>query len=509
MRFLLLILVSLTLSLSGQGGYKRKYALANSLNSICYKAIEMPNGNIVMFGLTYDTIGNPGCNRLTLIETNPSGTILWRKDYGNYKFEYLNWISPRSIVKTNNAFYFVVAVRDSNNKQIGAFIKFNLQGDTLWQKVFRDPAEDFIPAGLTQSVDGGFLFTGFFQNWSNNTQPLLVVKTDINGNELWRKKIHKTTPDVHDGKALVQDSFSKKIVLVGYQYIGNSNNFNVFSNVMVLDSLGNKIIQKTLNNSGGGAFGEVIQLKDKNFLTCGAMNSNNDLGAWPRYNSLVTKFDTNGAIIWSKTFDTLSLYNTISCLQELPNGDIMMTGSLDTMLNYNLLDVTRVKVIKIDKDGNLKWRRFVGSAYNHQTTEGPTSICLTQDKGFFITSGFSNIVPRPYSLIKIDSTGCDTSAEWCLSVALALNNFKTMTGYSFDMFPNPATNQVNFNLEATADQKFNLKIVDITGRLLESITMESGSTMNLNLNTFSSGLYFVSIYSGSKAIETRKLVIEH
>ncbi|MBL7932550.1 MAG: hypothetical protein JNL60_11645 [Bacteroidia bacterium] len=235
-----------------QDGWKKKYALQNSLSSVCRNVIEAPNGNFIMIGLTYDTINNPGTNRLTIVGTDASGNMLWRKDYGRYSFEYLdNMLAPEgAVIYDQNYFYHTLGVRDSNNKYIGVIIKFDYNGDTLWQRIFRDPAQDLMPQGICKSVDGGFIITGAFQNWTNNTRPCLLLKTDLNGNELWRKAINKAPPNVHDGHSPVQDSATKRIIVVGYQYIGP--NYDTHNSILILDSLGNKIMQTTSNNAGGG-----------------------------------------------------------------------------------------------------------------------------------------------------------------------------------------------------------------------------------------------------------------
>jgi hypothetical protein len=505
---LLLFFLLAHILLSAQGGYNRKYALANSLSSVCYKAVEMPNGNIIMFGLTYDTLNNQAFNRLTLVATDPAGNIVWRKDYGDSKFEYLNWINPRSIIKKDNSFYFVIVARDSTNKQVGALLNFDFNGDTLWQKIYRDPTDDLIPCGLTQTVDGGFLFTGFFQDWVNHTSQVMLIKTNLQGNELWRKRINKNVPNVHDGRAIIQDSVSKKIILVGYQYIGTASNFDAFSNIMILDSLGNKLLQTTFNNFGGGAFNELIQLKDSNFLTCGSTNANSDIGVLTRYRSMVVKFDIQGNIIWSKEFDTISPFNRMSWMHELPDGDILMTGSLDTMINHNIEDITRVKLIKIDKDGNLKWWKYIGSARDHASSEMPTSINPTQDKGFLITTWFTNLVPRPYSVIKVDSLGCDTLEAYCKSVLLGTKKYST--GYSFDLelYPMPVRNEVTMHLNSEVYDSFLVYINDVTGKIIESLRIEANKELHVNTSTYNKGVYFVSVMRGTDRVVTKKMVVD-
>ncbi|WP_317899299.1 hypothetical protein [Aurantibacillus circumpalustris] len=223
--------------------------MQNSLVSVCRNVIEAPNGNFIMIGLTYDSLNY--FNYLSIVGTDPQGNMLWRKDYGNANFEYLdNILAARGAVCTdNNAFYHAVCVREGS-QYVSALLKFNYSGDTLWQKIYREPSWDLYVQGISKSVDGGFLMTGFFQN--SVSSQCLLIKTDINGNELWRKKISKAVPNVMDGNSIVQDSSSKKIIIVGYQYIGNASSWSTYSNVLILDSLGNTILQTTFNNAGGG-----------------------------------------------------------------------------------------------------------------------------------------------------------------------------------------------------------------------------------------------------------------
>src|SRR5205085_579713 len=130
------------------------------------------------------------------------------------------------------------------------------------------------------------LITGFFQNWIVHTQQGLILKTDANGNELWRKKINKISPNVQDGKSIVQDSASKKIAIVGYQYINGTNNYD---NLLILDSLGTKITNGDLLIGG---FMDTIQ------------------GVWNRPNNQpgnvftrLTIVDKNGQIKWNRYYD--------------------------------------------------------------------------------------------------------------------------------------------------------------------------------------------------------------
>lgn len=178
------------------------------------------------------------------------------------------------------------------------------------------------------------------------------------------------------------------------------------------------------------------------------------------------------------------------------------------MLNHNLDYVTRVKLIKIDKDGNLKWWKYIGSARDHASTEGPTSINPTQDKGFLITTGFSNVVPRPYSVIKVDSLGCDTLEAYCKSVLLGTKKFGV--GYSFDLelYPMPVKNEVTMHLKAEVYDSFLVYISDVTGKTVESLRIEANKALHVNTSAYNKGVYFVSVMRGTERVVTKKMVVD-
>ena len=174
--------------IKSQGGFRSRIYLPGAPNHQAKAIFETSPGNYFAAGFAWDTAGSPQTvNRLTVMGLDNSGSLLWYKQYGSMKFFYKNNIFvSRSYYKLGNHIYYVGCVQDTTNKQIGVLVKFDLNGDTLWQRVFRDPdpQEDVIPQMVTASVDGGFLMTGFFQHWGNHTQQGLLIKTDADGHEL-------------------------------------------------------------------------------------------------------------------------------------------------------------------------------------------------------------------------------------------------------------------------------------------------------------------------------------
>lgn len=489
--------IFLNLSLFGQGGFKKKIFFNGSSTNICRNIIESPYGNFLAIGLTVDSTNL--FNHLTIASVDSNGELMWHKNYGNSNSEYLNNIlSPNgSIFKDNDSFYHTLGMRE-NNSYIGCFLKFNFSGDTIWQRKFRDMSGSIVPQSVTKSFDDGFLITGYSEDAVS--RKCLLIKTDNEGKELWTKKIDKSTPNVNSGNWILQDSLTRKIIIVGYQYIGNSSSWDTYSNILIVDSLGENPIRKTFNNAGGSGFASCIQLKDKNFLTGGAWVQSYS-GGYPRTKALLVKFDINGNIIWSKKYDDVALYNQLGWYYELPDGDIMITGKSN-------LDENNIKpqILKVDKNGNIKWQKHYDNIPNE--IEAFYSINPTQDKGFILCSGapmMSGV--KPFSIIKIDSLGCDTLEEWCRSVILDISEQSKIQGYNFEMFPNPANEVININIAASGDKQFVVKVNDVSGKEVEANYLESNSVLKINTDRYESGIYLVSIFYEGRFVESKKLIL--
>jgi len=476
--------------------------LAGSLSGTSGNVIETPTGTYIVIGVTQDTLKNKTVSRLTLVGTDSQGNFLWRKSYGRYNFEYLNVISNGS-VKDNNGFLISICVKDSVTPQFGALIKFNYNGDTLWQKKYKETLpDDLIALNFTKSVDGGYLITGFSQSTTGTR--CLVLKTDINGNELWRKKIAKNAPNMNMGYSIVQDTVTKNLIITGLHYIGNSSSWTSQAMILILDSLGNNPIRKSIDNNNGGGLNNLIQLKDKNFIASGQWGVNPNYGT-----SMATliKFDITGKTIWLRVFPEVNTGNVFGTTVELKNEDIAAIAFTDAVINPR-----RTEFLILNKNSQLKSRKYIGSAFytqppNQYATEAMPSMHLTSDKGFILSSWFPNKqAPHPYSIIKLDSTGCDTTEQWCTSVALG-NEKLGMLNDKFKMFPNPATDVLNLELSNYAENKLQIKITDINGSVLENLELEPNQSFQLNSSAYSPGLYFVAISQNNSAVETRKLVI--
>jgi hypothetical protein len=463
---------------------------------------ETSPGNYIAAGFSTDTIEHIGLTRLTIMGLDSAGKIKWTKRYGTKKFVYLNntFIS-RTFIKQGSFLYYAGCVTDTTGKQFGALFKFNLSGDTLWQKLYRsaDPNEDVIPQFVTPTIDNGFLLTGFFQHWTLHYNKCLVIKTDASGKELWRKKIGKDPPDVQDGKVIIQDSATKKIVITGYQYLTTAGHYD---NLLILDSLGNKLSQHTFCPYGA-LIKEMIQTDDKKFLLLGAVYSSVTVGGYPLMNSFALKFDlANPSVpIWKiDNFDKTVLYNLFLSAKALPNEDLIIGGIYDTMAVKNKPTDCLIRISRISKNGTLrsnKYYNYVESDSNNYSGEGVFSIERTSDNGYIISLHNGKNSNNPFGFVKYDSTGCDSSLAYCASISSIKN---TEDDYSLRVFPSPAIDEITvlFNQQSQPNG-LAVHIINSVGQIVMTETILTGALSHFfTIRELPEGIYFLRAGSADR-----------
>ena len=81
---------------------------------------------------------------------------------------------------------------------------------------------------------------------------------------------------------------------------------------------------------------------------------------------------------------------------------------------------------------------------------------------------------------------------------------------NFEIYPNPATDLTNINLVLENQQRVTLQIIDIAGKVVRRKDygqLNGAYTLPIGLNDLESGIYFVNLLIGNRAI-TQKLIIK-
>ncbi len=76
---------------------------------------------------------------------------------------------------------------------------------------------------------------------------------------------------------------------------------------------------------------------------------------------------------------------------------------------------------------------------------------------------------------------------------------------SLNAFPNPTVNSVTLQIENLNNEKINLELFDMQGRMLQTKTITDKQTQ-IDLSSFSSATYILNIIHNNKKIQSFKLI---
>lgn len=503
MRFSILLLFLSTQVVSKAQGWRTRHLL-EPYTDFTRCVFETTPNNYIGIGDKVDINGN---TTMCVMGLNAQGQLLWTKEYRDSTLTYGQGLDSYFGYKQGNYIYYTrYAKYNQDTLGVGLFLKFDFNGDTIWQKIFHYSLGELVPQQLTGSVDGGFLITGCFINLSNNTTPGMILKTDANGNELWRKEIHKTGADIMDGKAIVQDSASKKIIIVGFQAIGHDlSGWNTAGNILILDSLGNKLLQKSYTGNIGGVWTDVIQTKDKNFIAIGKLFHAFDSYGEPIGTSYACKFNINGSLLW--WFDYTEPPNenffTTGALSH-DDGIVILGCKVDTSENkYNGL----MKLTKINNNGKKLWEHYYD--YRLDTTnpmglQKPCSLNPTSDNGFIAAIELFSPQPAPFLFVKYDENGCDTTLTYCAATYTWTGmTTRAASKIKLSTYPNPVSGIVI--VELPKDRIYNVRLSNSLGLVCKEISL-ANLKEEIDLSLLSPGIYLLQVYEQGYLVAAQKLI---
>jgi hypothetical protein len=79
--------------------------------------------------------------------------------------------------------------------------------------------------------------------------------------------------------------------------------------------------------------------------------------------------------------------------------------------------------------------------------------------------------------------------------------------FKIGIYPNPATDLIAIQFSGLVEADFQLDLIDVTGRIIESKSINKGQTIAyFDVQTVYNGTYFVSISNGNNHT-TRKVII--
>jgi len=151
----------------------------------------------------------------TILLAQPNA--IWIRTFGGINSDY-----GRSIQQVFNDGYIIIGTTASSGDNNDAWlIKTDAQGNKEWDKTFGGSNDDFGSC-IQQTIDGGYIITGWTNSFGGGNNDVWLIKTDAQGNEEWNKPFGGSDSD--RGYAVQQKENDEYVITGWTKSFGNGNN---------------------------------------------------------------------------------------------------------------------------------------------------------------------------------------------------------------------------------------------------------------------------------------------
>ncbi len=249
---------------------------------------ETQDGGYIVTGYT-ESSGAGGFD-LWLIKLDANGAAVWSRTFGDIGNQH-----GRYITETSDG-GFIVTGSNSPQGATGPYLwllKTDPEGNEIWDHLWGVGDFDYASEGgcVQQTLDGGYIATGFTTPIDRDQYDLILLKTDADGNEEWLQ----TFGEMHVSEA---GNSVQQTADGGYIAAGNKNSYDSQAWLVKTDVDGSLMWSRTYGSTGGESFNSVFQTTAGDYVLCGGTDSFGAGGSdiW------LMRTDSAGIEIWSQTY---------------------------------------------------------------------------------------------------------------------------------------------------------------------------------------------------------------
>ena len=300
----------------------------------------------------------------TAVAVEP-GDTLWTRIYGG-------WLSEHGhcVRQTLDGGYILTGYTGSF-EPIGGnvwLMKTDANGDSVWTRVFGGDSED-IGWHVQQTADSGYVVGGRTASFGAGLSDMYLIKTEPNGDTLRGGRNLGTRtyggPD-WEGCYLAQQTTDGGYVMAGRTRSFGMGGFDFY--VVKTDHRGDVIWERTYGGTADDKAFSIQQTPDGGYIIAGDTKSFGVGGAiW------LIKADANGDTLWTRTYGGIS-NDEASCVQMTTDGGYIIFGE-----TYSFgAGGADFYMVKTDANGDTVWTRTHGGTDHELLSEGQQ----TSDGGY-------------------------------------------------------------------------------------------------------------------------------
>lgn len=281
-----LVINSTTFATFGQTSSMWNQTYGGSASENCFSLLKADDGGYVMAGHTF-SFGN-GDADVWLVKTDQYGNLDWDKTFGTAGYE-----DSQDLIKTDDGGYLIVGRCNS----FGAgdndlwLIKTDSFGNMQWNKtiggVGYDKAWKIIP-----TTDGNYAFAGITDSFGSGENDYWLLKTDYQGNVLW----NTTIGGIGDDRArCLVNTVDGGFLLTGWSNSYGAGGLDIW--LVKVDSFGNHQWNSTFGGEEVERSTSLISTNDGGCIIAGNTASFGE----GETDIFIVKTDSEGNMQWNRT----------------------------------------------------------------------------------------------------------------------------------------------------------------------------------------------------------------
>jgi hypothetical protein len=366
--------------LNDQLAFERTYGgnSSDNINAI----VKTPDGGLLLAGASYSSkngdVGGTshGSGDGWVVRLNSHMDTVWTRLIGGSNTESIN----AATLTTDGGFALAGSTSSSQNGDVTGInhgstdwfiVKLKSNGDTLWTRLMGGPVEDFAN-GIASTADGGIIVVGQIRTplYDANAR---VVKFNSNGDIVWQKDFGGAARDNASSVAITPDG---SIVVAGSSSGNNSGDLGTShgaSDMWVLKLTGNgdKIWSRLYGGDRDESGQAIAVTADGGCMVGGTSSSsanqdvvgvNHETGGNITSDMWVVKLNGNGDITWSNLLGATS-YDNCSGIAVTPDGGCVAVGYASSVGG----DIEKIQgnfdfwTVRLASNGNKLWSKTFGS----------------------------------------------------------------------------------------------------------------------------------------------------
>jgi hypothetical protein len=511
MKALLFIIINLgfIITLSAQLNFSNVYR-TDSSNTFrtAFTSIITVNDAYYITGYNRDTIDGQWLDRGILTKIDSNGHQLWTRVYGD-TVNTMNLVDNDLFI-TNQGYFGCIG----RNIRTSFLLVTDFDGNIIVNKNFASHQQgNFVKInGIAQDDNSNFYLVGMYLYNSNVNTKGILIKTDSLGNELWRT-FYEIPPYLTYLTKILPCGNNEFIIAIGKSLSYNySWSYELGSRLIKIDSSGNILNQydTPINNRWIEAV-RLTTTQDDGVLFYGFEGVRRPNTAQPHYDyyGYVGKLDSSFQLVWEKRYG--DFWSTFVSANEKTNGDILLTGVVSTLF----ADSTQYSgwLIALDENGDSLWQRKYHHFYNGPWITHVADDLEILDNQDLVMAGYIRVGRADTAeelgewgwLIRTDSFGCIVPGCQLLDNT---ENIKVLFDNDLTVFPNPASDVVNFKFDKVINEKAVIRVYSGLGQLIGETAIDYSDMAQMRVSDWHSGMYFYGVYVEGVLVKQGQVLVQ-